>query len=136
MSDEIEVRVYYEDTDFSGLVYHASYLRFMERARTEWLRARGVENATLASLDGLTFVVRRLTLDYISPGRMDDLLTVTAKVVDLKGALIRFEQIVMRGETLLCRGEVEVVTLKGTRPVRPPKALLSFRPSQNPNRTR
>jgi acyl-CoA thioester hydrolase len=126
MSHEIEVRVYYEDTDFSGLVYHANYLRFMERARTEWMRARGVENGALVAERGLTFVVRRLQLDYLAPTRIDDLLTVTAKVVEVKGAVIRFEQTVMRGENVLCRGLVDVVTMRGAKPVRPPKDLRSF----------
>ena len=124
MKHEIEIRVYYEDTDFSGLVYHASYLRFLERARTELLRARGFENAALAAEHGVGFVVRRVELEYLSPARMDDLLKVSAELQSPKGALTVFEQIVRRGEEILCRGRVELVTLRGGKPVRAPKWLF------------
>ena len=94
MRYEIQVRVYYEDTDFSGLVYHASYLRFMERARTEWLRARAFQNSDLADSLGLKFVVRKLELEFFAPARMDDLLRVTAQLKSVRGAVLEFEQAV------------------------------------------
>ena len=72
-----QTRVYYEDTDLSGLVYHANYLKYFERARTEWLRARGQDHATLKARDNLVFVVRRIEVDYVKAARMDDLLDIS-----------------------------------------------------------
>ena len=123
MRHQLQVRVYYEDTDFSGRVYHASYLRFMERGRTEWLRTNGFENATLASQLGLTFAVRSLQIDYLAPALMDDLIVVATRVSSLRGAIIEFEQILSRDETILTKASVQVVTLKGARPVRPPRHI-------------
>ena len=73
-TESLDVRVYYEDTDFSGRVYHASYLRFLERGRTEWLRRRGFEHREIAGSDGVIFAVRSLQIDYLAPALMDDLL--------------------------------------------------------------
>jgi acyl-CoA thioester hydrolase len=123
MQHEIEVRVYYEDTDFSGRVYHASYLRFLERARTEFLRARGFENSALADERGLVFVVRRLELEFLRPARMDDLLRVSARAAPPKGATAIFEQSVRRDDELLCRGVVELAMLRNGKPARPPRWL-------------
>jgi acyl-CoA thioester hydrolase len=123
MRHELKVRVYYEDTDFSGRVYHASYLRFMERGRTEWLRANGLENASLAAETGLTFAVRSLQIEYLTPAVMDDVVAVMTRVCSLRGAIVEFEQIITRGETILTRSSVQVVTLRGARPVRPPRSL-------------
>jgi len=125
MRHQLQVRVYYEDTDFSGRVYHASYLRFMERGRTEWLRTNGFENATLASQMGLTFAVRSLQIDYLAPALMDDLIVVATRVSSLRGAIIEFEQILSRDETILTKASVQVVTLKGARPVRPPRSIMA-----------
>jgi acyl-CoA thioester hydrolase len=125
MPHQLQVRVYYEDTDFSGRVYHASYLRFMERGRTEWLRANGFENATLASDMGLTFAVRSLRIDYLGPALMDDLIVVTTSVASLRGAVIEFEQIISRDDSILTKSSVHVVTLRGSRPVRPPRSLVA-----------
>ncbi len=124
MHHRLQVRVYYEDTDFSGRVYHASYLRFMERGRTEWLRANGFENGALASATGLTFVVRSLRIDYLAPALMDDIVIVETRVASLRGAIVEFDQILSRGETILSKASVEVVTLRGSRPVRPPRSLV------------
>ena len=88
----LAVRVYYEDTDFSGLVYHASYLRFLERGRTEWLRGLGFEQRRLEQADALTFAVHRLEIDYLRPARMDDELIVLTRVRRLGGASIDFRQ--------------------------------------------
>ena len=125
MSDKLQVRVYYEDTDFSGRVYHASYLRFMERGRTEWLRANGVENAALAAEMGLTFAVRSLQIDYLAPALMDDFVTIATRVSSLRGAVIEFEQTISRDQTILTKASVQVVTLRGSRPVRPPRSLVA-----------
>jgi acyl-CoA thioester hydrolase len=86
------VRVYYEDTDAGGIVYHATYLRWMERARTEWLRALGAHHAALAERDGVQFVVADLDIRYRRPARLDDLLDVDLEVVELKRATLRVRQ--------------------------------------------
>ncbi len=85
----LPVRVYYEDTDFSGVVYHASYLRFMERGRTDFLRLAGVAQSTLhAEGPGLIFAVRRMTIDFHRPARMDDVLTVETRTADVRVAAL------------------------------------------------
>ena len=91
-ADVLAVRVYYEDTDFSGLVYHASYLQFLERGRTEWLRGRGFSHRDFAQSSGIVFAVRRLQIEYFSPALMDDLLRVETRVSALRGASIEFRQ--------------------------------------------
>jgi acyl-CoA thioester hydrolase len=88
------VRVYYEDTDNGGVVYYANYLKFMERARTEWLRARGVEQDQLAAQQGLIFAVRSAQLDYLKPGRFNQLLAVGVSVAEVGKASLSFEQTV------------------------------------------
>ena len=102
---ELAVRVYYEDTDFSGRVYHASYLRFMERGRTEWLRALGYEHGALAGEQGVVFAVRRLEIDYFAPAAIDDLLRVETRVAAVRGAAIDFAQTVSRGDKTSRRSE-------------------------------
>jgi len=82
----LPVRVYYEDTDAGGIVYHANYLRYAERARSELLRASGADNASLAKDEGLGFVARRCTLDYIAPARLDDALAVRTRILEARGA--------------------------------------------------
>ena len=102
---ELAVRVYYEDTDFSGRVYHASYLRFMERGRTEWLRALGYEHGALAGEQRVVFAVRRLEIDYFAPAAIDDLLRVETRVAAVRGAAIDFAQTVARGDKTSRRSE-------------------------------
>lgn len=120
----LEIRVYYEDTDFSGFVYHAGYLRFMERGRTELLRALGVTQSVLQrEAEGLVFVVARLTIDYLRPGRMDDVLGVETAVIEARGPLVRLRQAVKRGDEVLVTAEVTVVAVRGGRPVRLPASL-------------
>ena len=96
-----EVRVYYEDTDAGGVVYHANYLRFAERARTEALRALGVPHAEMQSQHGLIFMVRRGKLDYLAPARLDDLLVVATEVAAIRGASASLRQTVWRDGKLL-----------------------------------
>ena len=88
----LRVRVYYEDTDAGGIVYHATYLRWMERARTEWLRALGVRHADLADRDGIQFVVAALEIRYLRPARLDDLLSVDLELVEARRASLRLVQ--------------------------------------------
>ena len=118
-----DLRVYYEDTDFSGRVYHASYLRFLERGRTEWLRALGFDHRTLAGEAGLFFAVRGLQIEYLAPALMDDTLTVETEFSGTRGALIEFNQQVLRREQPLVHASVRVVTMRNNRPVRAPREL-------------
>ena len=105
------VRVYYEDTDAGGVVYYANYLRFMERARTEWLRSLGFEQDELVRNEGVIFAVRSAKLEYLVPARFNDLLDVTATVMKWGGASATFAQTVRRGDVTLCEGEVRIVSL-------------------------
>ena len=90
------LRVYYEDTDASGVVYHASYLRFFERARTEWLRAMGQGQEALRQTSGLAFTVANMEIDFVKPARLDDELEVTVQIVQVRGASLRFVQTMYR----------------------------------------
>ena len=122
-SSALSVRVYYEDTDFSGRVYHASYLRFLERGRTEWLRGRGFTHQDFAASSGIVFAVRSLQIDYLAPARIDDLLRVETEAVALRGASIEFRQQVFRDEKELVAATVLVAAIRDGRPARLPAAL-------------
>jgi acyl-CoA thioester hydrolase len=102
------VRVYYEDTDAGGIVYYANYLKFFERARTEWLRALGIHQQALLDMDGAAFVVRSARIDYVAAARLDDELTLTLKVEKLGRASVQFAQQAWRGATLLSSADVKV----------------------------
>ncbi len=120
----LSVRVYYEDTDFSGFVYHANYLRFLERGRTELLRGLAGDQSELhREAKGLVFVVRRMSLDFVSPARMDDLLTILTHTKVLRGASMLLAQEVRRGDTLLVAAEVTVACVRDGRAVRLPESL-------------
>lgn len=120
----LSVRVYYEDTDFSGLVYHASYLRFLERGRTEILRAAGVDQSMLhAEGQGLFFAVRRMTIDYLKPARMDDVLTIETTTAQVRGATLDVLQRILRDDEVLLTATVLVAALSRGRPVRIPDGL-------------
>jgi acyl-CoA thioester hydrolase len=127
---ELAVRVYYEDTDFSGRVYHASYLRFMERGRTEWLRSFGYEHGALAGEQGVVFAVRSLSIDYLAPAVIDDLLRVETRAATVRGAAIDFAQTVSRGEQTLATARVLVVSLRNGRPTRVPQELRTYLATQ------
>jgi acyl-CoA thioester hydrolase len=108
------IRVYYEDTDAGGIMYHASHVRFLERGRTEFLRDLGIHHSALMSDDpanAILFVVRRMELDYLKPARLDDLLTVTTAVVELRAASMRLDQRLLRGEDLLLKGVLTIATI-------------------------
>jgi acyl-CoA thioester hydrolase len=120
----LQLRVYYEDTDAGGIVYHAAYLRFAERARTEMLRAAGFDHVSLRSAEGVLFAVRRLSALYLSPARLDDLLTVETWTRQVGGARLSLSQDVLRATEVLVRLEVELAVLgRGLRPARLPTAL-------------
>ena len=119
-------RVYYEDTDFSGLVYHARYLHFLERGRTDYLRCLGVEQSRLVSIDeeGLVFVVHRMEIDFKSPARMDDIVTVLTWTEKAGGAKLVLGQPILRGETLLIAARVTIAVINASgRPRRLPDGL-------------
>ncbi len=107
----LQVRVYYEDTDAAGIVYHASYLRFAERGRTEMLRSLGFGQAELRRDHGVVFAIRRCSLDFVAPARLDDLLTVETAPERLGGARLVAAQAVLLGERPLVRIKVELAVL-------------------------
>ena len=118
-------RVYWEDTDAGGVVYHAQYVAFLERARTEWLRFRGHGQEQLRHDLDLVFAVRAMQLDFLRPARLDDLLTVTVEIRTCKRASVVFAQSIRRGEEVLLTAEVRVAVLSasGFRPKPAPDAL-------------
>lgn len=121
------VRVYWEDTDAGGIVYHASYLRFLERARTEWLRAHGVDQSAFRQATGLAFLVRDMHLDFLRPALLDDELSVTVAVKERRPASILFGQAIGRADgTELVRARVRVacVDLDRMRPAPMPAGLI------------
>lgn len=107
----IPIRVYYEDTDAGNVVYYANYLKFMERARTEWLRALGFEQDELLRRDGVLFAVRSARLEFLKPARFNDLLQATVQVNQRGKASITFAQEIRRDALALCEGEVKVACL-------------------------
>ena len=121
----LPVRVYFQDTDAGGVVYHASYLNFMERARTEWLRSHGYSNAGLMKEFGMVFVVRSLKLEYLKPALLDDLLDVTAQIDNIGRSSIALLQTLRRGDELLTEAEVHLVcvSLENFKPVSVPELL-------------
>ena len=112
------VRVYYEDTDFGGVVYYANYLKFIERARTEMLRAQGVDQVQLQREGGLLFVVRRCNVEYRAPARFDDQLVIETEAVRIRRASLELRQRVLRAGDLLVSAEVQVACVDdGLKPV-------------------
>ena len=121
----LAVRVYYEDTDAVGVVYHANYLRFAERARTEMLRCLGLEHGSLSARLGLAFTVRRCVIDYLAPARLDDRLEVRTGLIRLGGASLDLEQRIFRNDRILVRMDVRLALISSVlRAVRLPQALI------------
>ena len=123
-----QVRVYYEDTDFSGIVYHASYLRFMERGRTNYLRLIGADHRALfeqaaEEAPGFAFVVRHMSIDFKKPAVMDDVLTIVTMPEEVKGASVMLHQQVKRGDDLLVEAHVQVAFISAGRARPIPKPL-------------
>lgn len=117
------VRVYWEDTDAGGVVYYANYLKFLERARTEWLRKLDVHQPELAEAEGVLFVVRRVEADYLRPARFDDALIVACRLRTVGRASLEMEQAVMRDEEILLTARVKVACVNAG----------SFRPAKIPD---
>lgn len=122
------IRVYYEDTDAGGVVYHANYLNFFERARTEMLRAVGYEQDELVVNDGIIFVVRSVQVDYLSPARFNELLWVSSEVTVAKKVSFTFEQVITRGDEVLCKSIIRIACLDAVsmRPKVIPENLLEL----------
>ena len=123
------VRVYWEDTDAGGVVYHASYLRFLERARTEWLRALRVDQFALQQERGLAFLVRDMQIEFLRPALLDDELLATVFVMERRAASILFTQTVVRADgTCLIRANVRVacVDIRHMRPAQIPADLMAL----------
>jgi acyl-CoA thioester hydrolase len=126
MTHRLAIRVYYEDTDFAGVVYYANYLRFIERGRSEALRDLGIDQAAMKRDLGLVFIVRKLTVDYISPAVFDDVLEIRTRVARLRGASVEMLQEVWRGEACLNRAAVTIACMDGAgRPQRLPGDIRS-----------
>ncbi len=124
MTHSFALRVYYEDTDLAGIVYYANYLRFIERARTEWVRELGIDQSRLKAEQGLVFAVRRVEADYLRPARFDDQLQVETRLVGLTGARLHLAQAVTRGDDRLFAATVVLVCMTDTgQPARLPQDL-------------
>ncbi len=122
------VRIYYEDTDAGGIVYYANYLKFAERARTEYLRHLGIDQQTMLKEQGIGFVVRELHINYKSPAKLDDALNITCKVTELKGVSAKMEQKLYRGDTVLAEIEITLVflSLATMRPTKIPEEITNL----------
>ena len=116
------IRIYYEDTDAGGIVYYANYLKYAERARTEFLRHLGINQQEMLKNQECGFVVRNCNISYKSPARLDDALNITCKVTELKGASLKMEQKLYREDTVICEIEITLVFL----------SLATMRPSKIP----
>lgn len=124
---EWPIRVYYEDTDSGGVVYHSNYLNFMERARTEWLRSLGFEQDELIANHQCIFAVHSMNLNFRRPAKFNDLLLVQSHIIDVSGASFELEQKIIRGDELLCQAVVKIACLNANRfrPIAIPPLLLT-----------
>jgi len=129
LTHSFPVRVYYEDTDSGGVVYYANYLKFMERARTEWLRAAGFEQDDIEARHGLLFAVSEANVRYLRSARFNDLLRIESRIVDVSGVRVTFAQLIRResdGE-LLVEGSVRVASMdRAGKPRRMPADIATF----------
>jgi acyl-CoA thioester hydrolase len=121
--NHLTVRVYFEDTDFSGFAYHGSYVRFLERGRTELVRAMGISQAELHEHEGFAFVVRRMALEYLKPARMDDELVVATRLAEMRGASMILTQEIARAGEILLTAQVTVAATRRGRATRIPDAV-------------
>jgi acyl-CoA thioester hydrolase len=124
----LPIRIYYEDTDFTGLVYHASYLRFMERGRSDFIRLLGIDQGelfeqTAKEAPGFHFVVRSMKLDFLRPARVDEVVEVVTRPGEIAGASIILKQSVVRGIDVLIEADVRIAFVAGEKPMRIPAAL-------------
>lgn len=124
------LRVYYEDTDLAGIVYYANYLKFIERARSEWVRGLGLDQGRMQAEQGLVFAVRRVEADYLKPARFDDMLEVQTTLQARTGARLVLDQSVLCGESLLFSARVTLVCLNaaGAAARLPPELIAALGP--------
>lgn len=133
MTHTLQIRVYYEDTDLAGIVYYANYLKFIERGRSEWVRALGLDQAAMKAAGEGVFAVRRVEADYLAPARFDDLLDVTTAHLSHSGARLVLAQQVLRAGQLLFDARVTLVCLGDTgRPQPLPRQLTAHLPPDKP----
>ena len=134
---EIEIRIYYEDTDSGGVVYYANYLKYFERGRTEFLRARGVDLVELMSTTGIQFVVTRAELRYRRSGRYNDLIRLETRLIEAKRASFVFSCVARRGSEVLCEGETTLAAVDAAgRPCRVPEAVMAALTAPEPESAR
>lgn len=123
----LQVRVYYEDTDAGGVVYHSNYLNFMERARTEWLRHIGFEQHTLIEKNEILFAVRKISIDYHKPALFNELLNIKTRIIQSRRASLVFEQIIFnQSEETICKAEIKIACLNSNtmKPESIPETIL------------
>lgn len=126
MKHTYPIRVYYEDTDMGGVVYHANYLRYIERARSDWVRNLGNDQNAMRD-EGIVWVVRRVEAEYLAPARFDDELTVETEVTEISGVRLTMAQLVRRGETEIFRASVTAVCInKAGKPIRLPAEIRAL----------
>lgn len=123
--DQFEIRVYYEDTDAGGIVYYANYLKFFERARTEWLRKLNIHQSVLLE-QNIGFVVRKVEMDNLASAKLDDLLVVVSEISEIKRASLVFQQKIMNNQRILCTAKVRIacVNLSLVKPCSIPEKIL------------
>jgi acyl-CoA thioester hydrolase len=121
----LPIRVYYEDTDFTGVVYHANYLRYMERGRSDFIRLAGVDHVFMAAQGGAAFAIAKFDIDYKKPARIDDALVVRSQFFPVKGVRLQAFQQILRDGELLAEARVTAVCVgPDARPIKPPKAMI------------
>ncbi|MCP9482756.1 tol-pal system-associated acyl-CoA thioesterase [Shimia sp. CNT1-13L.2] len=121
MTHRFPIRVYYEDTDMAGIVYYANYLRYIERARSDWVREMGIDQNAMKDDDGVVFAVRRVEADYLSPAHFDDELVIETNTINVTAARLVMDQVVKRGEEELFHAVVTIVCIgESGQPVRLP----------------
>lgn len=133
----LPISVYYEDTDLSGVVYHANYLRYMERGRTEFFRLAGISRAGLDEEEPTAWTVRRIAVEYFRPARLDDQIAVHSVLTEVSGARLKVLQRIQQGETLLVEGRIEacIITLTGKPRRLPKKVFETLAPFVAPDET-
>ncbi len=123
--DKFELRVYYEDTDAGGIVYYANYLKFFERARTEWLRKLDIHQSFFLE-QNLGFVVRKVEMDNLASAKLDDVLTVVSQISEIKRASLKFQQQIIKNQQVICTAEIRIacVNLQRAKPCSIPESIL------------
>lgn len=112
--NQLKIRVYYEDTDAGGIVFYANYLKFFERARTEWLRKLGINQSEVAQNEQQLFVVKQADIEYLKSAKLDDLLNIESRITHIGGASVHFSQEAWHNEDLLCKSTIVVVCVNTT----------------------